>query len=158
MCSRESVMADQPQHTFMILLVVYNHTCYRQLILQEFCPAKTCPCLDLKGSLSLIVRVDQWRTNQWALWLPTTVALASLSMEGVPGLVRVMGLGVGQLQFVKVSLYCSVLYCVGECFLIGGRNPELWVSILQNCHRLAQFSLLLIMDKSTAQVVTVQVV
>ena len=48
--------------------------------------------------------MDPHAVDQWVLWLPTAVTLATLSMEGAPGLVRVMGLGVGQLQFVKVSL------------------------------------------------------
>ena len=36
------------------------------------------------------------------LWLRTAVTLAPVSMDGAPGLVRVTGLGVGQLQLVKV--------------------------------------------------------
>ena len=43
-------------------------------------------------------------TDQWVLWLPTDVTLATLLMERAPGLVRVMGLGVGQLQLVKVRI------------------------------------------------------
>ena len=46
--------------------------------------------------------MDPLTTDQWVLWLPTAVTLATLSMEGVPGLVKVMGPGVGQLQPVKV--------------------------------------------------------
>ena len=48
--------------------------------------------------------VDPPTTDQWVLWLPTAVTLATLSMEGTPGLVRVVGLGVGQLQLVKVGI------------------------------------------------------
>ena len=46
--------------------------------------------------------VDPLTTDPWVLWLPTAVTLATLSVEGAPGLVRVMGPGVGQLQPVKV--------------------------------------------------------
>ncbi len=37
------------------------------------------------------------------LWPPTPVTLATLSLEAVPGLVRVMECGVGHLQSVKVG-------------------------------------------------------
>ena len=47
--------------------------------------------------------VDQPTKDQSILWLPTPVILATLSMERAPGLVRVMKLGVGQLQLVKVG-------------------------------------------------------
>ena len=53
--------------------------------------------------------VDPVTIDQWVLWLPTAVILATLLMARALGLVRVMGLGVGQLQPVKVSLYTSVL-------------------------------------------------
>ena len=49
-----------------------------------------------------LTMVDPLVVGQWVLWLPTAVTLATLSMEGAPGLVRVMGLGVDQLQLVKV--------------------------------------------------------
>ncbi len=41
--------------------------------------------------------------DQWTLWPPTPVTLATLSMEAAPGLVGVMECGVGQLLLVKVS-------------------------------------------------------
>ncbi len=40
--------------------------------------------------------------DQWALWPPTPVTLATLSVETPPGLVGVQECGVGQLQLVKV--------------------------------------------------------
>ncbi len=43
-------------------------------------------------------------TDQWELWPPTPVSLASLSMEAAPGLVGGMECGVGHLQHVKVSI------------------------------------------------------
>ncbi len=49
------------------------------------------------------VVVDPLTTDQWTLWLPTPVTLATLSLEVPPGLVGVMECGVGQLQFVCVS-------------------------------------------------------
>ena len=49
--------------------------------------------------------LDRLATDQWVLWLPTAVTLSTLSMEGAPRFVRVMGLGVGQLQLMKVSLF-----------------------------------------------------
>ena len=42
-------------------------------------------------------------TDQWTLWPPTPVTLATLSMEATPGLVGVMECGVGHLQSVKVG-------------------------------------------------------
>ncbi len=50
--------------------------------------------------------------DQWTLWPPTPVTLASLSMETPPGLVRVMECGVGQLQLVSVSGNCLFVECV----------------------------------------------
>ena len=41
--------------------------------------------------------------DQWPLWLPTPVTLATLSMEAAPGLVGVMECGVGHFQYVNVS-------------------------------------------------------
>ena len=49
--------------------------------------------------------VDPITTEQWVLWLPTAVTLATLSVEGALGHVRVMGVGASQLQLlVKVNL------------------------------------------------------
>ena len=42
-------------------------------------------------------------TDQWALWPPTPVTLATLSMEAPPGLVGVMECGVDRIQRVKVG-------------------------------------------------------
>ncbi len=42
-------------------------------------------------------------TDQWTLWPPTPVVLATLSMEPAQGLVRLMECGVDQLQRVKVG-------------------------------------------------------
>ncbi len=39
----------------------------------------------------------------WALWLPISLTLATLSLEAAPGLVGVMECGVVKLQLVKVS-------------------------------------------------------
>ena len=53
-------------------------------------------------------------TQHWvmALWPPTPVTLATLSMEAAPpGLVGVMECGVGQLQRVSVS-GINILLCV----------------------------------------------
>ncbi len=55
--------------------------------------------------------------DQWTLWPPTPVTLATISMESPPGLVGVMECGVGQLQFVSVSgmnfvLFVCWLYCL----------------------------------------------
>ncbi len=47
--------------------------------------------------------MDLLTADQWILWPPTPVALATLSMEAIPGLVGVMECGVGQLQLVSVS-------------------------------------------------------
>ena len=47
--------------------------------------------------------VDPLTTDQWVLWLPIAVTLATLLMDRAPGLVRAVGLGVGQLQLVKVK-------------------------------------------------------
>ena len=47
-----------------------------------------------------------WRslpTDQWTLWPPTPVTLATLSMEALPGFVEVMDCGVDQIQRVKVG-------------------------------------------------------
>ncbi len=54
--------------------------------------------------------VDPLTTDQWALWPPTPVTLATLSMEAAPGLVGVMECGVGQLQLVSVSGMDFVLF------------------------------------------------
>ncbi len=43
-------------------------------------------------------------TDQWTLWPPTLVTLATLSMKTPPGLVGVMECGVGHYQLVKVRL------------------------------------------------------
>ena len=47
--------------------------------------------------------VDPSTEDLLILWLPTAVTLGTLSMETLPGLVRVMGFGVGQYQLVKVN-------------------------------------------------------
>ncbi len=62
------------------------------------------------GTLTMVV--DPLTADQWALWPPTPVTLASLSLEtSPPGLaVRVMECGVGQLQLVKVSGMDFVLF------------------------------------------------
>ena len=52
------------------------------------------------------VSLTIWRpliTDQWTLWPPTPVILATLSLEAVPVLVGVMECGVGHLQSVKVG-------------------------------------------------------
>ena len=50
--------------------------------------------------------------DQWPLWLPTPVTLATLSMEAAPGLVEVMECGVGHLQYASVSeMECGLFYC-----------------------------------------------
>ncbi len=54
--------------------------------------------------------------DQWILWPPTPVTLATFSMEVPPGLVGVMECGVGQLQLVSVSgldfVYCLFVECI----------------------------------------------
>ena len=50
-----------------------------------------------------MVMLDPLTADQWTLWPPTPVTLATLSMEAAPGLVGVMECGVGQLKLVKVS-------------------------------------------------------
>ena len=58
-----------------------------------------------------MVVLDPLTADQWALWPPTPVTLATLlSMEVPPGLVGVMECGVGQLQLVSVSGMDSVLF------------------------------------------------
>ncbi len=50
--------------------------------------------------------LDLLTADQWTLWPPTAVTLATLSMAAAPGLVRVMEMikcGVGLLQLVSVS-------------------------------------------------------
>ncbi len=64
-----------------------------------------------------MVVLDPLAADQWTLWPPTPVTLASLSMESAaaPGLVGVMECGVGLLQFVSVSkwtLYCLFVECI----------------------------------------------
>ena len=54
------------------------------------------------GTLTMVV-LDPLTTDQWTLWPPTPVTLATLSMEAAPGLVGVMECGVGLLQLVSVS-------------------------------------------------------
>ncbi len=54
------------------------------------------------GTLTMVVNL--LTADQWALWPPTPVTLATLLMEGAPGLVRVMECGVlSHLQLVSVS-------------------------------------------------------
>ncbi len=68
------------------------------------CPSLPSP---MEGSSTL--------TQHWvmALWPPTPVTLATLSMEAAPpGLVGVMECGVGQLQCVCISGINSYLLCV----------------------------------------------
>ena len=84
-----------------IIVTVHTHytdTLFLSLLLQRL-PALTCHHQTMEGSLTV---VDPLTTDQWVLWLPTAVTLATLSMERAPGLVRVMGLGMSQLQLVKV--------------------------------------------------------
>ena len=57
-----------------------------------------------------MVVLDPLTADQWALWPPTPVTLATLSMEAAPGLVGVMECGEGQLQFVSVSGMDFVLF------------------------------------------------
>ena len=58
-----------------------------------------------------MVVLDPLTADQWTLWPPTSVTLATLSMEAAPpGLVGVMECGVGQLQFVSVSGMNFVLF------------------------------------------------
>ena len=56
------------------------------------------------GTLTMVV-VDPLTADQWTLWPPTPVPLATLSVESAapPGLVGVMDCGVGHLQLVSVS-------------------------------------------------------
>ncbi len=54
------------------------------------------------GTLTMVV-LDPLTTDQWTLWPPTPVTLATLSVEVPPGLVGVMECGVGQIHLVKVS-------------------------------------------------------
>ena len=69
----------------------------------------------------------------WVL-LPTAVTLATLSVEGAPGLVRVMGLGVGQLQLVKVHRYVHVnVYSVHPILLWMFVSCSQWYSTLFHC-------------------------
>ena len=53
------------------------------------------------GPLTMVV-LDPLTADQWTLWPPTPVVLATLSMEVPTGLVGVMECGVGQLRFVSV--------------------------------------------------------
>ena len=56
-----------------------------------------------------------WRpltTDQWTLWPPTPVTLATLSLETALGLVGVMECGVDRIQRVKVG--GKRLHCVEE--------------------------------------------
>ncbi len=57
-----------------------------------------------------MVVLDLLTADQWTLWPLTPVILATLSMEAAPGLVGVMGCGVGQLNLVVVSGIKSVLF------------------------------------------------
>ena len=55
-------------------------------------------------SWSLTV-VDPLTTDQWVLWLPTAVTLATLLLEGpTQESVNWVVIGVGQLQLVKVCV------------------------------------------------------
>ncbi len=59
-----------------------------------------------------------WMTDQWTLWPLIPVTLATLSMETVPGLVRVMECGAGQIQRVMVGGFNScraILNVVFSC-------------------------------------------
>ncbi len=47
--------------------------------------------------------LDPLTADQWTLWPPTPVTLATLSLETSPGLVGVIDCGLGYLQLVKVS-------------------------------------------------------
>ena len=59
--------------------------------------------------------------DQWELWPPTPVPLATLSMEVIIGLVGVIECGVGQLQCVRVSrMY--VLFAFVKYFQISMKN------------------------------------
>ncbi len=55
------------------------------------------------GTLTMVM-LDPLTTDQWTLWPPTPVTLASLSMESPPGLVGVMECGVGHLLIVCVRI------------------------------------------------------
>ncbi len=61
------------------------------------------------GTLTMVV-LDPLTTDQWTLWPPTPVTLATLSVETPPGLVGVVECGVGHLQFVSVSGMDFVLF------------------------------------------------
>ncbi len=53
-----------------------------------------------------MVVVDPLTADQWTLWPPTAVTLATLSMAAAPGhvgVMKIMECGVGQLQLVSVS-------------------------------------------------------
>ncbi len=59
-----------------------------------------------------------WTTDQWTLWPPIPVTLATLSMEAVPGLVGVMECGVDRIQRVTVGGFNScraILNVVFSC-------------------------------------------
>ncbi len=55
--------------------------------------------------------LDPLTVDQWALWPPTPVTLASLSVKSALGLVRVMECGVGLLQLVSVSMNFVLFVC-----------------------------------------------
>ena len=76
---------------------------------------------------SSLTIADPLATDQWTLWLPTAVTLATLSMEGAPGLVRVMGLGVDQLQLVQVNDYAPLRATVTVYIYSGGSLIVHWV-------------------------------
>ena len=58
-----------------------------------------------------MVVLDPLTADQWTLWPPTPVTLASLSLEASLGLVGVIECGVlGQLQCVNVSGMDFVLF------------------------------------------------
>ncbi len=62
-----------------------------------------------------------WRpltTDQWTLWPPTPVVLATLSMEPAQGLVRLMECGVDQLQCVKVGDYITTVLSMHAIFIL----------------------------------------
>ncbi len=78
----------------------------------------------LMGTSTMVV--DPLTTDLKALWPPTPVTLATLSMEAPPpGLVGVMECGVGQLQCVRVSAWnglCIQFLWYVECSISHTAN------------------------------------
>ncbi len=56
--------------------------------------------------------VDPLTADQWTLWSPTPITLATLSMEAAPGLVGAMECGVDRIQLVSASVTeCQLFFC-----------------------------------------------